>query len=121
MNAMTPITPASPRSVSHYDREIGERVRQVRKEQNVTLDELAKRLQLSYQQVHKYETGTNRIAAATLFCIAQILETPIDFFFPDDGLPAQEELSFRDRIMRELQAMGEKTRELTRELQTNGL
>jgi transcriptional regulator with XRE-family HTH domain len=47
----------------------------------LTQQELAARLRVSYQQMHKYETGLNRISAGRLFQIAQVLEVPTSFFF----------------------------------------
>lgn len=52
----------------------------------MTLDDLAKKLGLSYQQVHKYENGTNRISAGTLAAIANILAVPVEHLFPEDVL-----------------------------------
>lgn len=83
---------ASPRKVSDADRGVGQLVRQARRRVGMTLDDLAKQLGLSYQQVHKYENGTNRISAGTLAAIANILAVPIDHLFPEDALanPAGE-------------------------------
>ncbi len=38
---------------------------------------------LAYQQVQKYEKGTNRISASLLHRIAQALDVPVSFFFDD--------------------------------------
>jgi transcriptional regulator with XRE-family HTH domain len=91
--------PASPRSVGPVDEHVGQVVRRERRAAGLTLDELAKALDLSYQQVHKYENGTNRIACGTLWQIAQVLETPIDVFFPDQ-MPRPSET--RDEKIRRL-------------------
>jgi transcriptional regulator with XRE-family HTH domain len=48
---------------------------------------LADALGITFQQVHKYETGANRIGASRLHHIAQILRVPPTFFFEDD-MPA---------------------------------
>ena len=69
----------------------------------MTLDDLAKKLGLSYQQVHKYENGTNRISAGTLAAIANILSVPIDHLFPEDALAGGEgENSELDQIRNEV-------------------
>jgi len=46
---------------------------------------LAEALGLTFQQVQKYEKGTNRIGASRLQHIAQILQVPVEYFF--EGLP----------------------------------
>ncbi|RIJ26132.1 XRE family transcriptional regulator [Henriciella barbarensis] len=83
---MSTVLTASPRKVSDADRGIGQLVRQARRRVGMTLDDLAKQLGLSYQQVHKYENGTNRISAGTLAAIANLLAVPIDHLFPDEVL-----------------------------------
>lgn len=77
---------ASPRKVSDADRGIGKLVRESRRRVGMTLDDLAKKLGLSYQQVHKYENGTNRISAGTLAAIANILAVPVEHLFPEEVL-----------------------------------
>lgn len=47
----------------------------------ITQEELAEQLGISYQQVQKYEKGTNRICASKLAEIAHLLHAPISFFF----------------------------------------
>jgi transcriptional regulator with XRE-family HTH domain len=51
----------------------------------LTQEELAKALGLSFQQVHKYEQGTNRMSAAMLVQIAAVLDVDVQYFF--DELP----------------------------------
>jgi transcriptional regulator with XRE-family HTH domain len=87
---MDTVLSASPRKVSDADRGIGQLVRNARRRIGMTLDDLAKRLGLSYQQVHKYENGTNRISAGTLAAIANILVVPIEELFPADALLGNE-------------------------------
>ena len=45
-------------------------------------------LGITFQQIHKYETGANRIGAGRLHHISQILQVPPTFFFEDD-MPAE--------------------------------
>jgi transcriptional regulator with XRE-family HTH domain len=53
---------------------------------------LAEGIGLTFQQLQKYERGSDRISAGRLFQISQILEAPITYFFdgldPSTGLPA---------------------------------
>jgi transcriptional regulator with XRE-family HTH domain len=60
---------------------VGERIRIRRTELGLTQEDLAQQLAISYQQVQKYETGTNRISAGRLYEIAITLKTDISYFF----------------------------------------
>ena len=66
------------------DRRIGQRLRQRRRVLGVTLAALGVAMGISYQQVQKFERGTNRIGAAQLYHAAEILEVGIEWFFTDD-------------------------------------
>jgi transcriptional regulator with XRE-family HTH domain len=62
---------------------IGMRIRIARKEAGMTQSALAEHLELSFQQLQKYEKGTNRVSAARLFKIAKLLDVPHEYFFQD--------------------------------------
>ena len=47
----------------------------------MTQQKLAEMVGIKFQQIQKYETGTNRVSASRLWDIAQSLEVPISFFF----------------------------------------
>src|SRR5215211_767436 len=66
-----------------YDVEVGRRIRARRVAKQMSQMDLAGRLGLTFQQVQKYEKGTNRVAAGRLKRIARILEVPILYFFDD--------------------------------------
>ena len=66
------------------DVHVGLRVRLRRKTLGLSQQSLAEALDLTFQQVQKYERGANRISASTLFRISQVLEVPVSYFF--DGL-----------------------------------
>jgi transcriptional regulator with XRE-family HTH domain len=51
----------------------------------LTQEKLGDALGLTFQQVQKYEKGTNRIGASRLQQLAEILQVPVAFFF--EGLP----------------------------------
>lgn len=72
------------RSSNPVDLHVGARVRLRRKMLGMSQDQLAKALNLTFQQVQKYERGANRISASKLYTIACQLSVPIGFFF--DGL-----------------------------------
>lgn len=46
-------------------------------------EKLGERLGLTFQQVQKYEKGSNRVSASRLYQMAQILGVPVQFFFED--------------------------------------
>ncbi len=63
------------------DVHVGTRVRQRRKALGVSQMKLAEHLNLTFQQVQKYERGSNRISASKLFEIGLALNVPISYFF----------------------------------------
>lgn len=68
------------------DRHVGSRVRMRRMLAGVSQEKLGDGLGLTFQQVQKYEKGSNRISASRLQQIAQLLDVPVAFFF--EGAPA---------------------------------
>jgi transcriptional regulator with XRE-family HTH domain len=69
------------------DRHVGSRVRMRRMMLKMSQEKLGEALGLTFQQVQKYEKGTNRIGASRLQQIAQVLQVPVSFFF--EGAPSQ--------------------------------
>ena len=67
------------------DRYVGSRVRMRRMMLGMSQEKLGNALGLTFQQVQKYEKGTNRIGASRLQQISHILQVPVSFFF--DGAP----------------------------------
>ena len=67
------------------DRHVGSRVRMRRILVGLSQERLGDALGLTFQQVQKYEKGTNRIGASRLQEIARTLGVPVSFFF--DGAP----------------------------------
>src|SRR6516162_2779593 len=65
------------------DRYVGGRVRMRRMMLAMSQEKLGESLGLTFQQVQKYEKGTNRIGASRLQQISQILQVPVAFFFED--------------------------------------
>jgi transcriptional regulator with XRE-family HTH domain len=65
------------------DQHVGERIRLRRTERGLTQEQLAAALDVSYQQVQKYETGANRISAGRIFEIARKLGVEVGYFFED--------------------------------------
>jgi transcriptional regulator with XRE-family HTH domain len=67
------------------DLHVGSRIRTRRIYLHMRQEELARQLGLTFQQVQKYESGANRVAASRLWEIAGILGMPVAYFFPKDG------------------------------------
>lgn len=67
------------------DRHVGSRVRMRRMLIGMSQEKLGESLGLTFQQVQKYEKGTNRIGASRLQQIGAVLGVPVEFFF--DGAP----------------------------------
>ena len=65
------------------DSQIGQRIRSARIDASMTQSDLGFALGCSSQQIHKYERGSNRVSAGTLFMIAQALGQRVDWFFID--------------------------------------
>ncbi|MEL6477154.1 MAG: helix-turn-helix transcriptional regulator [Pseudomonadota bacterium] len=63
------------------DIHVGQRVRQRRWMVGMTQQQLGNQVGIKFQQIQKYETGTNRISASRLWDIAMALEVPVQFFF----------------------------------------
>jgi transcriptional regulator with XRE-family HTH domain len=63
------------------DKHVGSRVRMRRMMLGMSQEKLGDALGLTFQQVQKYEKGTNRIGASRIQQIAHILQVPVAFFF----------------------------------------
>jgi len=68
------------------DKHVGSRVRMRRMMLSMSQEKLGNALGLTFQQVQKYEKGTNRIGASRLQQISHILQVPVSFFF--EGAPS---------------------------------
>ena len=62
---------------------IGSRIRFQRNVLGFSQEKLADLLGITFQQVQKYEQGTNRISAANLNELSKVFQVPLHFFFPD--------------------------------------
>lgn len=70
-----------PRSASSVDLHVGTRIRMRRQLMNMSQEKLGNSLGVTFQQVQKYERGTNRVGASRLWDISRILDVPISFFY----------------------------------------
>lgn len=69
------------------DVHVGKQLRDRRIELGLTQQKFAKMLNMSFQQVQKYETGANRVSASRMWHICEIMHVQPGYFF--DGLPAR--------------------------------
>ena len=73
------------RSKSEIDEYIGVRIRESRLSLNLSQEQLARALGVSFQQIQNYEKGANGVSAVRLFDICKILNVSLASMFPVDG------------------------------------
>ncbi|OCJ67349.1 transcriptional regulator [Agrobacterium tumefaciens] len=74
---------ANKKQPNPIDVHVGSRIRLRRNILGMSQERLAESLGISFQQIQKYERGTNRVGASRLQNIAGILNIPVSFFFED--------------------------------------
>jgi transcriptional regulator with XRE-family HTH domain len=74
----------------------------------ITQTELAKAVGLTFQQIQKYESGTNQLVSSRLYEIASVLGVPVSFFF--EGLARSDRSSAANLASLNLLATGEAQR-----------
>ncbi|MEK9753341.1 MAG: helix-turn-helix transcriptional regulator [Rhodospirillaceae bacterium] len=67
------------------DVHVGQRIREARLAKGMTQTDLGNSLGISFQQVQKYEKGTNRVGSSRLWEVCKVLDQPITFFFEGLG------------------------------------
>lgn len=73
------------RAPTDIDRFVGQRVRLARRMAKLSQQKLGAIAGVTYQQVQKYENGTDRIGAGRLYQVALATDQPIEFFFSFGG------------------------------------
>lgn len=68
---------------NHVDIHIGERLKAIRKKKNLSQSAIANAIDVTFQQVQKYEKGKNRISASKLYALAKFLKVPMTYFFKE--------------------------------------
>lgn len=79
------------RLAKRVDAYVGERIRERRTVLGLTQEHLASALDISYQQVQKYETGANRVSAGRLYEVARKLDVDVSYFF--EGLDEDSDVN----------------------------
>ena len=80
------------RDPNFIDVHVGNRIRMRRQIVGMSQEKLGELLGITFQQVQKYEKGSNRISASRLFYAAKTLGVPVQFFF--DDLPGVDDRGF---------------------------
>ncbi|MFT3988184.1 helix-turn-helix domain-containing protein [Aestuariivirga sp.] len=80
------------RDPNFIDVHVGNRIRMRRQIVGMSQEKLGELLGITFQQVQKYEKGSNRISASRLYHAAKTLGVPVQFFFED--LPGGEDRGF---------------------------
>ncbi|WP_413206197.1 helix-turn-helix domain-containing protein [Rhodospirillum sp. A1_3_36] len=74
------------RAPSPVDLHVGRRLRERRRSLRTSQRALGDWTGVTFQQIQKYELGTNRISASRLYDFAKVLRVPLSYFF--EGLPS---------------------------------
>ena len=92
------------------DSHVGRKLKQIRTLRRMSQTDVARKLDLSFQQIQKYEIGSNRIAASRLFDLSRILEVPPSYFFEglENGVDAAKETDTGIEIVSALAAIEDK-------------
>ena len=85
----------NPRGPNSVDRHVGSRIRLRRQLLNLSQEKLGEDLGVTFQQVQKYERGTNRVGAGRLWHLAKILDVPVSFFY-EGAMRVVDQPGFRD-------------------------
>ncbi|SFO77237.1 Transcriptional regulator, contains XRE-family HTH domain [Cohaesibacter marisflavi] len=96
------------KSPNEYDAYVGARVRMARSIAGISQEKLGEHLDITFQQIQKYEKGSNRISASKLVEISHALNKPISWFFEDiennskgdDGLETAFQSPLGSRLLR---------------------
>lgn len=90
---------------------VGRNIRILRQDRGMSQTELGRQIDVTFQQVQKYENGTNRVGSGRLFKIASILGVPITAFFEganqatsEDAEPSPVAMLAEPYVLRLLQA-----------------
>ena len=74
---------AAARAATSVDAHVGFRLQQRRQLAGLSQQQLATGLGVSFQQLQRYENGTNRVSASRLYQLSRLLGVPISYFFDD--------------------------------------
>lgn len=74
------------RNVTEIDKIVGNKIKEIRKSKKISQSKLGEIIGITFQQVQKYENGTNRISISRLYDIAQALNIQIEKLISQDAI-----------------------------------
>ncbi|WP_102958045.1 helix-turn-helix domain-containing protein [Mangrovicella endophytica] len=80
---------------NQVDRHVGQRLRALRISRGISQTALGEAIGVTFQQVQKYESGSNRISASKLHRVCTHFKVPVSYFF-DEIPPSEEEAALAD-------------------------
>lgn len=104
------------------DKHVGLRIRNRRTLMGLSQEKLADSVGVTFQQVQKYERGTNRVSASRLYKFSKILGVSIDFFYEglDSGKPVSAPLyGMADNDQEAFEGLSEKAKAIPEDLLTH--
>jgi transcriptional regulator with XRE-family HTH domain len=93
--------PVGTSEISKIDRHIADKLKHARLSRNMSQQELAARLGITFQQVQKYEKGQNRVSSSRLYEISKIMDVDFSYFVNDieqHASSAPESVSERENM-----------------------
>jgi transcriptional regulator with XRE-family HTH domain len=69
--------------IDDIDLQLARKIKEIRKLKGWSQEELGTQLNLSYQQIQKYETSHNKIRVSTLYKMAEVFHVPVSYFLED--------------------------------------
>jgi transcriptional regulator with XRE-family HTH domain len=82
-----------PKRIDPADRFVGQNIRIFRKAKRISQTELGHGVGVTFQQIQKYENGTNRVGSSRLMKIAEFLDVPIIRFFDNAAGPREKPIA----------------------------
>jgi ribosome-binding protein aMBF1 (putative translation factor) len=83
---LTPV-PIDAAATRYVQERLGRAIRLRRRMMDLTLQDLAGACGVTFQQVHKYESGLCSLSASQLWAIAQALDVPVTYFYENLSAP----------------------------------
>jgi len=82
------------------DRHVGQRLRLRRTLRGLSQAKLGEAVNVTFQQIQKYENGMNRVSAGRLFHFSKILDVPVEHFYKglDEVKPSSGGMSTASKI-----------------------
>jgi transcriptional regulator with XRE-family HTH domain len=94
------------------DLHVGQRLKNCRRQAKITQKEIAEKLNVTFQQIQKYENGKNKIGAGRLFEISNLLGVPITYFYQELPKECQKKWGLKEEEVLSDFTIDNATREL---------